>query len=318
MCHCMILCLFFFCCIQSSVSDNDKSKLEQYLNDELETMRQAFQIRLGQLEKRYQRQLVFEQQRHLTKSPASDIVVRKSRRNPFSSKRSNSSHRRNSWHSYIASEQELDKLAQPDEPRSESSLGIDSDYSIEGSDAEVEGWGEEEGEGEGEEARKTATGKKKSVQITEPSSPSKSSPNDLPKSPRDGQSRGIMPIYSSPKKPKEGLKGGAKAWREESEGKRAESPQLSPVSNEISRDEVGSVDDDAKSLIQQKIEEYRKKMSQYFQEKSEAQISVIEEKYQKQMDEVKRKYDSEASVKLSHLTTRIKDLENQLEVQTLV
>lgn len=239
----------------------------------------------------------------------------------------NASERRNSWHSYITSEQELDKLAEPDEPRSSSSLGVDSDHSVDGSD--VETWEVEE-----EEERDVGT-KLKSVRIAASLNTVKSkelSVNELPESTRDDPEgdhaysvpRSIrappppMAIYSTPTKAKVGLKGGAKSWKEERAQTSLDSPKLSPVSNELSQEEATSIDDDAKTLIQKKIEEYREKMMQYFQEKSEAQISVIEEKYQKQMAEVRRKSNEEASEKMSHLATRIKDLESMLDVQTLV
>lgn len=329
--------------LQSTAStEADKSQLEQYLQEELETMRQAFQIRLGQLERRYQRQLVMEQQRrHLQQqnhTPSSSSSSSSAggqgvhmRHHPHPPRRrsshlSNASQRRNSWHSYISSEQELDKLAQPDEPRSGSSMGIDSDHSVEGSDME-DCW---EGAGQGEESREASPASrlpkpqgKKSVTIVD-AVQSPQSTNELPESSLRGQSstagkRNNEPIYSTPRKqPKEGLKGGAASWKEEESEQLQESPQLSPVSSELSKEESSGIDDSAKELIQRKMEEYRAKMTKYFQEKSEAQICVLEEKYQKQIDEVKRKYDDAASEKLSHLTTRIKDLENMLDVQTLV
>ena len=290
------------------------------------------------------------------------------------SDQTNSSVRRNSWHSYIPSEQELDKLAEPDGPRSGSSLGIDSDHSVDGSDIEV--W-----ETDDDEETKAETAKK-SVRIagvegtkgpeardpqthdntystprsardppttkatySTPRSTKDSSPPavhgdhtystprsawtstngtvtggeatySIPRSARD--IHGNVPMYSTPTKAKVGLKGGAKSWRDESTETTLDSPKLSPVSNELSQDDSIAIDDDAKALIQIKLDEYRGKMMKYFQEKSEAQISVIEEKYQKQMAEVRRKYNNEASEKVSHLTTRIKDLENMLDVQTLV
>jgi len=43
----------------------DKLQLEQYSQEDLETMQQVFQIRLGQWERCYQKQLVMEQQKNL-------------------------------------------------------------------------------------------------------------------------------------------------------------------------------------------------------------------------------------------------------------
>ena len=292
----MLTTLFLF---QSSVTDADKSTLERYLQDELETMRQAFQIRLGQLEKRYQRQLVMEQQRNLASSHSGGVALRGRRRRLLSADQTNSSQRRNSWHSYIPSEQELEKLAQPDEPRSGSSLGIDSDHSVD--DSDIEPWSEDE-------TRENELPESLREQVR--------TANGLSNNPSPA-----IPIYSTPKKAREGLKGGAKSWQEEEsqeKGNVFESPQLSPVSSDLGKDEPSSIDQDAKKMIQSKMDEYREKMTKYFQEKSEAQISLIEEKYQKQIDEVKKKYNDEATEKVSHLTTRIKDLENRLDVQTMV
>ena len=312
--------------MQTSLTESaDKSHLEQYLQEELETMRQAFQIRLGQLEKRYQRQLLFEQQkqRHRTANPSSSSsalpsegVVRRKRR-PHVTGNTNLSERRNSWHSYISSEQELDKLAQPDSEFCGSSLGIDSDHSVEGSDVEV--WREEEEEeGRGKGAGTTA---KKNVRIADPTSSPESNLNESmsDQGNEGGRREGEGHLYSTPNnKPKVGLKGGDKSWRDNlMERNTQDVPKLSPISKDLDT-EGTAIDEGAKDLIQDKMDEYRAKMMQYFQEKSEAQICVIEDKYRTQMDEVRRKYSEEASEKMSHLTTRIKDLENRLEVQTLV
>lgn len=285
-------------------------------------MRQAFQIRLAQLEKRYKKQLIVEQQRNVAQHHIQDRRVTehaqpssaglRRRSGPHSGRHSYSSKRRNSWHSYITSEQELDKLALPDEPRSESSLGIDSDhYATEESDIEME-------PGEDESANKKMEEQSKK----EDSSFSKAAYlNELPESTRGELDQQLEePMYAKPRKHNEGLKGGSRSWREGSqENERKNIPQLQHVNEDLNREEDGPpIDDEAKRLIQKKIEEYRGKMTQYFQEKSEAQICTIEEKYLKQMDEMKKKYDRKASEKLSHLTDRIKDLENLLDVQTLV
>lgn len=239
-----------------------------------------------------------EQQRNLNNSHSGGVALRGRRRRILSADQTNSSQRRNSWHSYIPSEKELEKLAQPDEPRSGSSLGVDSDHSVD--DSDIEPWTEDE-------ARE----------------------DELPESLREqarmenglsNNSSPAVPIYSTPKKTREGLKGGAKSWQEEESQEKdnvLESPQLSPVSSDLGK-VPSSIDKDAKEMIQSKIDEYREKMTKYFQEKSEAQISLIEEKYQKQIDEVRKKYNDEATEKVSHLTTRIKDLENMLDVQTMV
>lgn len=52
----------------SGIDNERKSELEKYLNDELDTIRQAFQIRLKQMEKRYKRQLASVSALHKTSS----------------------------------------------------------------------------------------------------------------------------------------------------------------------------------------------------------------------------------------------------------
>ncbi len=348
----------------------EKSLLEKYLQDELETMRQAFQIRLGQLEKRYKKQLISEQQRKTPKkrlsgeqsanpssSSSTSEVVRRRHPNPQAisgGSQVNASKRRNSWHSYITSEQELEKLALPDDPRSGSSLGIDSDHYItDDSDMEAEpvlpGEGNNDCKESNEVNRKQSSSNyyfsdapegNKMVENNQrlhhqyhhhhrqQQQQQQQQPNHIYAQPRkmrvrvaDGWSQQSQGHYKQPRKyPKEGLKGGDRSWREGSgEKETGNEPHLPPMSDDLSREEDNiPVDDEAKILIQKKIEEYREKMMQYFQEKSEAQICNIEERYLKQMDEMKKKYDWRASQKVSHLTSRIKDLENMLDVQTLV
>lgn len=297
-------------------------------------MRQAFQIRLSQLEKRYQRQLILEQSKH-QQSPLSGAVVR--RRDLCSSSSSASSisqnhhsssdngRRRNSWHSYIASSEELEKLAEPDvvvmpTTGSEGEGGDASDVMVDSSDqGSVSSCSSESSEEDISAVPATTVGgggerrKGRSIKFAGEGESGDSHVNELPESHRD-HSKGL--IHSTPNK--EGLKGGSKSWKEESSDYE-EIPQLSPISDELNAEEVGaSIDEEARRLIQHKIREYREKMMKYFQEKSEAQISVIEKKYKKQMDEVKRRYSEKATEKMSHLTTRIKDLETRLDVQTLV
>jgi len=347
----------------------DKPLLEKYLQDELETMRQAFQIRLGQLEKRYKKQLIAEQQRSVvarSKKHAGEQAskeagppmsssgdVQRRPPNPHTSSHVNSSKRRNSWHSYISSEQELEKLALPDDPRSDSSLGIDSDHYIT-DDSDIEGESmlpEEEGNYNGSsncssrgigsnEIDGNHSGSK--YYFSSPQESNMVSMNNHQQQPLQQNHVYAHPrkvhveghsshhhyhrhghIYKQPRRyPKEGLKGGDRSWRESSGEKETSGnvPHLPHMMNEdLGKDDENiPIDDDAKKLIQKKIEEYRENMMQYFQEKSEAQICTIEERYLKQMDQMRRKYDQRASEKVSHLTNRIKDLENMLDVQTLV
>lgn len=250
---------YFLKSLSQPSSDSDgKSQLEQYLQDELDTMRQAFQIRLNQLEKRYQRQLVLEQQR----STANGVIQLKNKVNPVSS--SQQSTRRRSWHSGMPS-QDRDDFVSP-EQWTVSPLAFESDASIDETDP---------------------------VQR-------RSRPNQFVGL-TNGQ-RGEL---------NEGLKGGARSWREDSD---EHSPRLSPVKE----DEVAeSLTEDAKILIQEKTRQYREKMLKYFKEKSEAQIASIEKHYEAQMGEVERKCEERATERLVHLESRIKDLETML-VQTLV
>ena len=301
------------------MNEMDKTLLEQYLQEELETMRQAFQIRLGQLEKRYKKQLIVEQHRNVAQhhihnqqepkiDPTSYVNIRR-RHNPHSEKH-NSAKRRNSWHSYISSEQELDKLALPDDPRSESSLGIDSDlYMTEESDIEMEPM----------PPTKDLTAKKgKMEQSNEKNKKSDSSSSlkayldEFPESMRqevNHRPEGSMHVQT--RKHKEGVKGGDKSWR-----KGKETKENMPRLPSVNKEDLSKEDDKAKrTLIQHKVEEYRQKMHN-FQERSEAHIFSIEEMYLKQMDEMK-KYKHRGYGNPSHMTNRMKGLES-LDTRTIV
>lgn len=260
-------------------------------------MRTAFQIRLSQIEKRYQRQLILEQQRN-RQSP---LPIR----NPLIPHQRRPSARRNSWHSSMAGNQDLDGLVLP-EVRSESSQGFDSDFSIEGSDAESDVG--------------MVSKRKKGVQFshggpdvyecdTSPGPPDHAKSSSLP-----ANSKLVHSISSA--KPKEGLKGGNGSWREGSQDHDQESPRLSPLA-ELD-DEKALLTDEARDVVKQRIQQYREKMGKYFQEKSEAQVAVIEKQYLVHMDEFRRQCSEREEEKVNHLESRIKDLENLLEVRTLV
>ena len=297
---------FIFFSLQPSDSEAEKSQLEKYLNDELETMRQAFQIRLAQIEKRYRRQLIMEQKRN--KSPLAP------RRNPLSPPienqrpfQRNSSKRRNSWHSCMAEDQELDQFVDPDN-RSGSALGVDSDHSVDDSDIEPE-WIEEQ----------SKLAQQRSNTLADES-------QDIPAHPlavgTRGPSSGSKPheTENGVAKPGGGLKGGNRMWKEESEER--ENPRMSPVKGLYDEDDENlnsdGLTEEAKLVIQKKIQDCHKKMVRYFCEKSEAQIAHIEKKYQEQMGEVERQCSVRASEAMGHLKSRIKDLESMLDVQTLV
>lgn len=245
--------------------------MERYLQDELETMRQAFQIRLHQLEKRYQRQLILEQKKHTGKTKQ-----RRRNVNPLSSQQATG--RRNSWHSYASN---TDNQVE-EEKRAQSSLGMESDCSIDESDIEPEAGLRRIQEPRGAEERHNELG------------------------------RGLRGGDSTPKQ-KEGLKGGSQSWREEAESTR-QSPRMSPVRG---FEEDDSLTEEAKALIQEKTREYREKMTRYFMEKSEEKITVIERQYRAQMSEVERRCEERATEKLVRLENRIKDLEKLVEGQTL-
>ena len=117
---------------QPSAQARHGSQLERYLQDELETMRQAFQIRLTQLEKRYQRQLILEQKRggaSPKQSPArsSQVQLRAKRGDATTPHRT--SGRRNSWHSALPDE-EAGGLVAGMARRSDSTQSLDSDCSV--------------------------------------------------------------------------------------------------------------------------------------------------------------------------------------------
>jgi len=246
----MTCCLYGFS-LQPSTDSEGQSQLERYLQEELDTMRQAFQIRLSQLEKRYQRQLILEQRKNATNGVFQVRLRKKS--NPL---QQCTTKRRGSWHSQ-SPEREIDNPEQ----RSGSALGLQSDSSIDESD--IEPCGE---------------------------------------------------LQHSKPKQKEGLRGGARTWRDDSDDN---SPRMSPVRGYEDEDDE-TLTEEAKALIQEKTKQYRQKMTKYFKEKSEAQIASVEKHYQAQMNEVERRCEERASERLDHLKSRIKDLENRLVVQTLV
>ena len=188
------------------------------------------------------------------------------------------------------------------EVRSGSSQGFDSDFSVEGSDVESDFV-----------PVNTVSRKKKGVQFScggpdvyeHDSSPGP--PEHLVK----GHHANSKLTHSIQSRSKEGLKGGNKSWGEEQQ-----SPRLSPLA-ELD-DEKAMLSEEGRLVIQQKIKQYREKMGKYFQEKSEAQIAVIEKQYLVHMDEFRRQCNEKEDEKVNHLENRIKDLENLLEVRTLV
>lgn len=290
---------------QPSTDSEQHSHLERYLEDELETMRQAFQIRLSQLEKRYQRQLVLEKRRN-SHSPIQPRRLSR-KMNPLSplgyqngSTIAPSRVRRNSWHSTLSDEEELDKLVR-NEKRSGSLQRAESDCSIDESDLEPD--------------RRRSSRRVRCDQVAPDTYGNKR--GELPAELSRGHLRGPgqnPPQQSSTPKPKLGLKGGARSWREERN--ESNSPRMSPVGGFYDDDDAPS--EAAKALIQAKVRTHHGKMVTYIQEKAEAKIASIEDQYRRQMGEVERKCEQRATQQLTHLASRIKDLECRLEVQTLV
>lgn len=285
--------------LQPANDNNQKTQLDRYLQDELETMQTAFQIRLAQLEKRYQRQLVLEQKRNAAAALASSQVQLRRNANPLHPQASLTSQRRRSWHSELQANQEMDELVDSEDRRAGSALGVESDCSAGDSDMEHEEAGQRRVgfagyNNEGAEA-------------------SRNIPPVLWNVRPSTQARPPPSHHSTPKQ--NGLKGGTRSWQDESEN--SSSPRLSPVRG-FCEDEDESLTEEAKALIQERIREYREKMMQYFKERSEARIASIEKKYQVHMTEVERQYEAKASQKVGQLESRIKDLEYMLEVQTMV
>ena len=142
--------------------------------------------------------------------------------------------------------------------------------------------------------------------------------NELPESPRDTS----QSIHSTPVKTTECLKGGTKNWSDE-KGQVNSEPSSDKDAYDFDYEDMSggtghSVHKDSHLLVQQKVKDYRERMLKHFREKSEAQIAAIEREYQSQINEVQRKCQYNATEKVVRLQSRIKDLENRLEVQTLV
>ncbi len=227
-----------------TTNEAEKSQLEDYLQKELETIRQAFQIRLNQLEKRYQRQLELEKHKHIL----SPLLPQQVHPNP-SQRREQAKLKRNSWHSCMPTEQDFEI---PDK-KSESVLNGDVPS---GSD----------------------------IYEHDPSLV-----NELPESLRGVDHK----MQDNSNKPTED-----------------EFSDYEDMSAEC------TVDKDSQELIHQKVSDYRDRMLHHFKEKSEAQIAAIEQEYQSQINEVQRKCEDNASEEVVQLKGRIRNLEEQLEVQT--
>ena len=255
-------------------------------------MRQAFQIRLSQLEKRYQRQLMIEQQKNSTNAGILmpiNVQLRARR------KRVNSQQRRSSWHSCV-SDSETEESTEHI-PRCGSSQGFDSDCTLDDSDVELTPVDQSDDEA--------------MYRSHDPYS-------DVGVGFTEGQ--GVMSsrhLDMMSGDHTNGLMGGMRTWEEETGNGAQASPRLPVVQDSVVQED-GSLSPSAKSLIQQRVTEQRAKILHYFQQVSEAKIAAIERQYEAQMSEVEKRCQSQATEKMSVLETRVKDLEKMLDVETLV
>ena len=221
-------------------SSLQQSEIDRYLQGELETMRRAFQIRLAQLEKRYQRQLRLLQQRRNSASgplpsiPA-DVQLRAQRKGV-------SLHRRSSWHSCLSDSDTED--VEPDQlHRSGSSQGFDSDCNVESDNDYVE--------------------TEDQFMLDDPyrghGGVMTGGPGNLKL--QRTQSLGVKPTAAQ----SEGLKGGTRMRNvEPGNGARA-GPLVSPVQGAV-LDEVAVLSPDAKALVNERVSEHRERILQYFQQ----------------------------------------------------
>ena len=194
-------------------------------------MRQAFQIRLAQLEKRYQRQLRMEQQRNTTSGGGGatmsiPIDVHQKRRSLRLSRRS-------SWHSCVSDSDTEDP--EPEQiQRCGSSQGFDSDCNGE-SDYELIDQSDERFKSHDPYSGRGSQGTSKPLQ------------------------RALsLDVNHTARSNIEGLKGGSRTWNvEPGNGARAR-PGASPVQNPV-REEA---------IVNEGVSEHRERILQYFQQVS--------------------------------------------------
>ena len=226
-------------------SSLQQSEVERYLQDELETMRKAFQIRLGQLEKRYQRQLWMAQQRNSTAAAVAseDVSLRPA------SVGGNPRHRRSSWHSCL-SDSDYEDLepghVQP--PRCGSSQGFDSDCNVESDD----------------DAFNQSDARIRSHDL-ENSTTQTASFGGSGRNQKNIQRSHSLAVNHSPQR-LEGLRGGARMWNvEPGNGARA-GPQLPAMQDEQEEVDTGTLPPRAKALVNERVSEHRERILQYFQQ----------------------------------------------------
>lgn len=192
-------------------------------------MRRAFQIRLAQLEKRYQRQLRMEQQRHSSGAVPSGVQLRPE------STRGNLRNRRSSWHSCMSDSETEDPILPGQIQRCGSSQGFESDCSMEESDVE---WSPTD-----QSVKRVVSRDGVGVQPS-------------PKLLRT-QSLSVSPQVSEG-----GLKGGTRMWNvEQGNGARA-GPVLSP---DILVEE-GTLPPGTTALVNERVSEHKAKILHYLQQ----------------------------------------------------
>ena len=231
-------------------SSLQQSEIDRYLQEELETMQRAFQIRLTQLEKRYQRQLRLEQKKNLASGATEAIPINVQLR---AQRKGSSRHRRSSWHSCM-SDSDTEEPGPYPLHRSGSTQGFDSDCSMEESDIEATNQSDD---------RFASHDNHMSVRTSGAS-------QGNPKLVQRSQSLGVTPLGAMGG----ALKGGTKMWdMEPGNGARAGPPQLPPVPDAL---EGGrTLPFSAKALVNEKVSEHKAKILLYFQQVYTCTMSCI-------------------------------------------
>ena len=201
-------------------------------------MRRAFQIRLAQLEKRYQRQLRMEQQRNSSGAVPSGVQLRPE------STRGNLRNRRSSWHSCMSDSETEDPILPGRLQRCGSSQGFESDCSMEESDVE---W--------------TPTDQSDKRVVSRDSYQGNSNVDGVGVQPSPKLLR-TQSLSANPQVSEGGLKGGARMWNvEQGNGARA-GPVLSP---DILVEE-GSLPLGTTALVNERVSEHKAKILHYLQQ----------------------------------------------------
>ena len=222
---------------RSQPSSLQLSEVERYLQEELETMRRAFQIRLGQLEKRYQRQLWMAQQRNSTAmSVSEDVSIRLARTGGTSQQR------RSSWHSCLSDSDYEDLESGHVQQRCGSSQGFDSDCNVESDDDAFDQSDERirSHDQRDNHMMHEYWGSRVQKQVQ--------------------RSQSLAVNHTSPPRTQEGLKGGTRMWNvEPGNGARAGSV----VQEEV---DSGTLPPRAKALVNERVSEHRERILRYFQQ----------------------------------------------------